>query len=418
MKVDPVISTTLTTLGYSSAMKYAFTLVKDNQQETLEIQKELALIEAPTGREDRRGRRYRELLKEVGLSEIHTDHHGNVWARLEGTGQTGACIVLDAHLDSALPIGSVQGIAELRDGSLRCPGIADNARGLAANIAVLRALRKAGIRPVHDIIVSATVCEKGLGGMNGMKWLLKSLGKRFNVLAVVSIDGPGEGTYWTNATGNKDWRVSFTAEGGHAFSEAGKPSAIHAAVRAAAKLSELELPADPKVSLTVSMMKGGQTVHSIASSAEFIVNARSDDQKALDALGEKVVEICLEGAAEENRRCNCDSGVVMKTEELLSYPAGGQAEDSGIAQAAFATTLALGITPKPMPGGFTNTNRAIVHKIPSVTFGRCGQEYAIDTLDETYNPKDAYLCEQRSILMLMLLAGLSHVTEPVPVYFS
>ena len=46
-------------------------------------------------------------------------------------------------------------------------------------------------------------------------------------------------------------------------------------------------------------------------------------------------------------------------------------------------------------------------------FGRGGEEYGTHTLKEWFNPKGVYACEQKSILMLSVLAGLDGVIAPL-----
>ncbi|WP_300877988.1 hypothetical protein [uncultured Parasutterella sp.] len=48
-----------------------------------------------------------------------------------------------------------------------------------------------------------------------------------------------------------------------------------------------------------------------------------------------------------------------------------------------------------------------------MTLGRGGEEYGTHTLKEWFNPKGVYACEQKSILMLSVLAGLDGVIAPL-----
>ena len=57
------ICQTLKEVLENSQVKTALNVVKTNLPETIEIQKELVLIEAPTGHEETRSKRYKELLK-------------------------------------------------------------------------------------------------------------------------------------------------------------------------------------------------------------------------------------------------------------------------------------------------------------------------------------------------------------------
>ena len=64
----------------------ALTLVKEHLPEMIELQKELALIEAPSFHEKKKAERYAELLKEAGLEDVSIDDHFNVIGRISGVG--------------------------------------------------------------------------------------------------------------------------------------------------------------------------------------------------------------------------------------------------------------------------------------------------------------------------------------------
>ncbi|MCF0253255.1 MAG: M20/M25/M40 family metallo-hydrolase, partial [Duodenibacillus sp.] len=159
--------------------------VRGRIAETTEAQKELALIEAPTGHERARAERYRDMLAAAGLEDAAMDERFNVRGRIRGRGATGKCVLLEGHLDTVFRFGDVKGIRVDEAGRIHCPGICDDTRALAANLAVVRAIRAAGLAPWHDIVVAGTVREEGLGGMQGMRWLLDGLQRECEVLASI-----------------------------------------------------------------------------------------------------------------------------------------------------------------------------------------------------------------------------------------
>ncbi|MCI5851224.1 MAG: M20/M25/M40 family metallo-hydrolase [Sutterellaceae bacterium] len=407
---DPDLLETFQAVKADPAIGKALSLVRDRLPETISVQKELALIEAPTGHEEKKGARYAELLREAGLEGVETDPHGSVFGFLKGTGNTGKSVLIEGHLDTVFSFGDVKGVTEDSEGRLHCPGICDDTRALAANLAVLRAMKQCGIRPFHDIIFAATVQEEGLGGMNGMKWLLEELdGKRTKILATISIDGGTAGTFYANATGMADYRISFDGPGGHAWTAFGIPSAVQAAARAAALAADIELPKDPKTILTVSLIKGGQAVHAIAEHAEFMVNTRSNSAEALEKVNEELLQACRKGAELENQRWGKPGVIQVSWEKLLDIPAGSQPESSRIVQAAKVASKLAGAEPVLKKGGCTNGNISIGRGIPAVTLSRGGEEFGQHTLSEWFNPKGVWVCEQRSILILAALAGIPGV---------
>lgn len=407
------IKKTLEEITKNPKVKIALRAVKDNLPNTIEVQKDLVMIESPTCHEENRSERYKELLTAVGLKAVSSDEHHNVWGWIPGTEGRGNCVILEGHLDTVFSFGDVKEIVVDEEGKIHCPGICDDTRALAANLAVAKALVDAKIKPFYDIVIAGTVREEGLGGMCGMKWLLEEISKTHKVTAAISIDGPTAVDFYANATGMVDWDVTFTSPGGHAWTANKTPSAIHAAARAVAMIAELDLPEDPKTTVTVSLISGGQAIHGIAQKANFKINARSNSQNQLDKLNEEMIRIFNLACELENAKYDNDKKVSVVFEKILDVPAGNQPDDEPIIQAVKAVTKAVGLEANFKKGGCTNANMPIAVGIPAVTLGRGGREFGTHTLAEWFDPTDVYLCEQKSILMLMLLAGLSGTTEPL-----
>lgn len=380
----------------------------------VEDQKELVLIEAPTGNEARRAIRYAEMLEEAGLEDVKVTSENNVYGYLRGSGNTGSCVLLEGHLDTVFSFGDVKDVQTDEEGRIHCPGICDDTRALAANLNVLRALKAAGICPVHDIVFAGTVAEEGLGGMRGMAALLDTLAKEKKILGTISVDGPTATHFYANATGMTDWNVIYEGPGGHAWLKYGTPSALHAASRAVAKCADLELPAEPKTTQTVSLIEGGQAIHGIAQKASFKVNARSNSALEMEKLNGKLIKIFEQAAEEENRRWHSLGAIQVRIEKILDVPAGSQPRKAPIIQLTEAATRGIGLEPLFKPGGCTNANMAIDRKIPAVTVGRGGNEFGTHTLDEWFDPKGVEACEKKSVLMLLAMAGVTGGTMPFP----
>ena len=146
----------------------------------------------------------------------------------------------------------------------------------------------------------------------------------------------------------------------------------------------------------------------------FQMNLSDRNVEALmEKLNEQMIAAFEMGAKLENDRWGKPNVIKVRYEKLLSIPAGHQDDDCRMIQAAKVVTEAVGITPAFMPGGSTNANMAISKGIPAVCFGRGGEEYGQHTLDEWFNPKGVEACEQKSILMLLALAGLDHRIKPL-----
>ena len=410
---SPKIVEAVETVKTSPSVQRAFDYVKDHLEETIRDQKELVLIEAPTGHEKAKAERYLSMLREAGLDDIYMDEHFNVIGKLHGTGNTGCSVLLEGHLDTVFSFGDVKGIETDAEGRIHCPGICDDTRAIAANLAVLRAFKAANLRPVHDIYFCGTVSEEGRGCMKGLAWTLDQLKDKTNLLATISIDGATAEIFYANATGMIDLEVTIEGPGGLGWTACERFSAIHTAGLAFAEIALMVPPKDPKTTLTVSLIEGGQAIHAIAQKAVFKINARSNSQAALNEIEEQIYHAIRRGVEIEQKKEGGEGELSLSIEKTLDVPAGSQPDDAAIIQLAKLATQAVGRNYKFLPGGYTNTNMSIERGIPAVTLGRGGEEYGTHTLKEWFNPKGVYACEQKSILMLSVLAGLDGVIAPL-----
>ena len=398
--VNDKIRSTFAALMEIPEVKQGLVFLEADQPHAIAEQKELVVIEAPTFAEEKRAQRYAAFFRTLGLSDVHIDKHGNVLGTRRGKGN-GPKVLLEAHLDTVFPFGTNVTPIE-KDGKIYAPGICDDTRGLAANLSVIRTLQASGIETQGDIIFAGTVCEEGMGGMQGMKTLLQD---NPDIAATISIDGSGCDTIIYEGTGIRNFEVTYTGPGGHAYGAFGTPSPLHAAARAITKLSDIRPPKLPKTTFTASLIEGGHAIHAIAQKATFKINMRSDDPDELDKLQAQALAIFEQGASEENERWESNA-VTVEYKMILDVPAGAQPADCDMVQAAWQATECLGIAPRLSPGGCTNTNMPISMGIPAVTLGRGGKEGGVHSLEEWFDPEGTYRCPQRSFLLLLALSGV------------
>ncbi|MBI3484837.1 MAG: M20/M25/M40 family metallo-hydrolase, partial [Acidobacteria bacterium] len=162
---------------------------------------------APPFQETLRGVLLKKMLEDTGL-KCHTDEAGNVVceragtrgrrparggglpAKESGAGTAGReakdVVLISAHLDTVFPPGTDVRVRKER-GRLLAPGISDNSSGLAALLAVARALHEAKVRTQATIVLTANVGEEGEGNLRGMRKLVETYGGRLR--AVIAIDG-------------------------------------------------------------------------------------------------------------------------------------------------------------------------------------------------------------------------------------
>lgn len=382
-------------------------ILKDIHEQTVMEQRMITEIPAPPFLEKERAAYYFKKLQEIGLEDVREDNEGNVYGRYKGNGN-GPTLFISAHLDTVFPQGTDVTVKEI-DGRLYAPGIADDGRGLAEVLSVARIIKSCGIQTVGDIIFGGDVGEEGLGDLRGMKAFFK---ENSHIDGFISIDGSKAGTISYLATGSRRYEVTFKGPGGHSFGAFGLPSAIHALGRAIAKIADLAVPAEPKTTYTVGKIHGGTSVNAIAGQASMLIDMRSNDNLALKQLEDAVIACVNAAIGEENSRWNSDK-ITVDLKLVGDRPAGQQDPDSIMVQAAWCATKAVGNQPDLGPAGSTDANLPISIGVPALTLGRGGSSGGVHTLDEWFDPKDAYIGPQILFLTMLSLVGFDGITEPL-----
>lgn len=398
---------TLALLGHAKVGK-ALEDIKADDARALDEQKRITEIPAPPFKEKVRAEYYMKRLQELGLKEASIDREGNVIALRKGTAGGRPKLVVSAHLDTVFPEGVDVTVKE-KDGLINAPGIGDDSRGLAALLALVKAMNENGIATVGDLLIVGTVGEEELGNLRGVKALFRDHG---DIDGFISIDGLGISRAVNQSTGSHRYEMTFKGPGGHSFQEFGLPSAIHAMGRAIAKISELQPPADPKTTFTVGTVSGGTSVNAIAAEARMAVDMRSNSTEELLKLEEKLLGLVKQAVVEENARWNTDK-MTVEIKLIGDRPAGIVEMDSPIVQATqravFAITRGKRAT---FAGASTDSNIAMSLGIPAVTIGGGGEGGNWHSRNEWYKPVDAWMGPQNALLTVLMLAGLDGVTNP------
>jgi tripeptide aminopeptidase len=402
------VQTVFKTLIDTKVVKRALDFLEQDNENTVTEQIELTAIPAPTFDEHVRGQFFQKRFNELGLQNVRVDEHGNIFGYRPGCGE-GPKLVVSAHLDTVFPEGTdVE--AKVRDGVIYAPGIADDGRGLAALLTLVRAVNSSNFQTVGDIVFVATVGEEGLGDLRGVKGLFVD---NDDIDGFISIEPgtPNEITYL--ATGSRRYRVTYTGPGGHSFGNFGIPSAIHALGRAIAMISELQVSENPKTTFNVGTITGGTSVNTIAASASMVLDMRSTSQEELEKLEEQVLGLLHQAAEDENLRWGKSETIKVELELVGDRPAGSQSAEAVIVQAAMASASVLGFEPELNNPSSTDSNVPIGLGIPAVTLGGGGNYGGCHTLQEFFDPKDAHFGVQKILLTILGLVGVQDVTEPL-----
>jgi tripeptide aminopeptidase len=382
-----------------SAVKAALEAAKRNEPKTIEQEIRICEIPAPPFQETARGRELQRLFTGLGLKDVRMDKAGNVIGVRPGTSPH-PNLVFSAHLDTVFPEGT--DVHVTREGSvLKGPGIGDDCRGLAVMLSTIQALNEARVETPGTITFVADVGEEGLGDLRGVKNLFyESL--KGEIDKFVSVDGTGLGI--TNiGVGSMRYRVTFKGPGGHSYGAFGMANPIHAMGRAIAKISDFEVPTNPKTTFNVGRVGGGTSINAIPFEAWMEVDMRSADVASLNTLDKKFNAAVRAAVDEENRRWN-DRGKISVSPELVGVrPAGQTLPDSPIVKTALAVSHALGIE-EALHEGSTDSNVPMNMNIPAITISGGGKGTGAHALGETFDTAGSWQGTQRALLLAIALA--------------
>ncbi|HEY3836445.1 MAG TPA: M20/M25/M40 family metallo-hydrolase [Bryobacteraceae bacterium] len=358
----------------------------------------IAEIPAPTFHEGDKARHMAGEFRRIGLKNVEIDHQGNVLGWREG--QVQDTFVLAAHLDIAFAPG-VDTKVRKEGGRWHGPGLADDSRGLADLLTIAQAMNDAGIKTHLTMLFVANVGEEGNGDLNGVRYLFKESPYRDRLKAFISIDGIGSTRIVNQGTGVKRYQVTIHGPGGHSYGNFGRPSAIHAAGRIIDHMADMEVPSSPKTTFNVGRISGGTSVNAIAENCWFEVDLRSEDPGALDKIEMKFLQAVRVGIEEENKaRAASQTSVKAETKLIGNRPAGTTPESSPLVQAAESAITTLG-QKAALSISSTDANLPISLGIPAITLGGGGSGGNAHSLNEYYEPAEAWKGPQVVLLTIL-----------------
>ena len=381
------------------ADRAALDAVKGDEPQVIRDQIRLCEIPAPPFHEAARAQAMKAAFEQAGLANVRFDRIGNVLGNRPGVAGK-PHIVVAAHLDTVFPEGT--DVHVTRTGSrLKGPGIGDDCRGLAVLLSIARALARLRVQLRGSITFVADVGEEGLGDLRGIRELFGATLKGA-VDEFISIDGAG--LFLTTAgVGSHRYRVTFSGPGGHSYAAFGTPNPIHAMGRVIARISQLQVPGQPKTTFSVGRVSGGTSINAIASECWMEVDLRSASTAELAALTAKFDETIEAGVREENARWTSGERVTAKKERVGDRPAGRTPDDSIIVKTARRAARALGLS-VPENESSTDANVPMQLKIPAVTIGAGGSGAGQHTGLETFDTTDAWRGTQYALLLTIALA--------------
>jgi acetylornithine deacetylase/succinyl-diaminopimelate desuccinylase-like protein len=371
-----------------------------------EEQIRITAIPAPPFQEAARGAYLARLLSEAGLA-VKTDDVGNVIARRPGR-RDDSLVMIAAHLDTVFPADT--DVHARHEGErIFAPGISDNGTGLAALVAIARAMRDAHLQTESAILFVADVGEEGEGNLRGMRKLVETYGSQLRY--VIALDGSTT-DYVSNAgLASRRVEIALSGPGGHSWSDFGAPNPIHALARGVARFVKTSVPESPRTSYNVGSIEGGTSVNSIPARAAIKVDLRSESEVELGRLETALRRDIQAGLDEEmataRRRGFYSASALSVDFSVLGVRPGGELPDhSPLLAAVRAADQYLGNRSR-LERSSTDANIPLAAGVDAIAIGAGGMSGNAHSIGEWYDPTGRELGLRRVLLTLLGVAGVA-----------
>jgi tripeptide aminopeptidase len=368
-----------------------------------EIHLQLCRVPAPTFLEQQRAEWMAGQLRTIGW-HVGIDRAGNVLATLH-TEPAGSLVALTAHLDTVIAPRIREDISIDLEGDFRGPGVSDNGAGLAALLAVAKAVKSSTDSGIWSrLLLVANVGEEGEGNLSGIRHLCSQPEIIQRIAAFLVLDGAATDHITTHALGSRRFEIQFAGAGGHSWSDFGIANPVHALSRALSLFVD-ERPIDPRstprVSVNVGLIEGGASINAIPASARAKIDIRSESNEKIEQLVAFLQNAVARAEEVENSRA-VGAKVTAKVREIGSRPAARLPNDAPIVARIRSVDAHLGIRSR-LDCASTDANIPLSMGIPAVCIGAGGQGGGAHTAAEWYRSDGRDLGLKRVLLTLALL---------------
>ena len=231
-----------------------------NKADMYKTLKELAIIPAPSGHEEKRAEYCLEFLKSVGGKDAYIDSALNVILPINIEGKD-SVTVIGAHTDIVFGY-EVPLNYEEKDGKIFCPGIGDDTASAVVLMYTAKYFLENNIKPQNGLIIVLDSCEEGMGNLKGIRQLMQDFGGRIKEFVTYDSDFY---SIANECVGSHRYKVTVKTEGGHSFGKFGNKNAIAELSKIIGRMYELEVPKREGATTTynVGTIDGGTSVNII-----------------------------------------------------------------------------------------------------------------------------------------------------------
>ncbi|HXM12035.1 MAG TPA: M20/M25/M40 family metallo-hydrolase [Terriglobales bacterium] len=403
----PPVQQVVARLAGSPEVRAAFERFRSQESQFALWQMEATRVAAPPFGETARGAWLADRFHELGLNDVQMDEVGNVFGVRPGYGTL--FVALSAHIDTVFPAATPLSIRQ-QGSRLFGPGVSDNGAGIAAMLAVASVLRSTRISHALPFVFIGNVGEEGEGDLRGMRHVFATPRWRDAIAYSVVVDGAGADTVVAEALGSRRFEVIVRGPGGHSWSDFGAPNPIIVLSRAIEIFSRTQVPASPKTTFNVGVIRGGTSVNSIPESASMRVDLRSTSMSEIDRL-ERALRVALDHAVASENQAAAQQGTrrphVVQSEvvEIGNRPAGELAPNARLLKVIRAVDAQLGNAAQVQRAS-TDANIPLSLGREAIAIGGGGSGGGAHTLQEWFDCNGRELGLRRILLTMLALSGV------------
>jgi tripeptide aminopeptidase len=402
LKAGPPDVASIAELAQSSGVRECLQWVVREKQWINEQHLQVCRVAAPTFLEGKRADWMITQFRALGY-DARIDRAGNVVAQFEANAR-GPFIALTAHLDTVLAPRTPEDIKVQPDGTLKGPGVSDNGAGLAALLAIARALKSnSRMDNANSILFVANVGEEGEGNLSGMRYLCRQSSLASKIRAFIVLDGPTTDHITCQALASRRFEITFSGPGGHSWSDFGIGNPVHALSRAVSLFVDdpLARAATPRSSFNFGTIEGGSSINSIPTEARSKVDIRSENAARIDEMVELLTNCIDRSLQAENDRAS-GGRVSARFKEVGSRPGGRLPDGASILRAIRAVDAHLGLK-SHLDCASTDANIPLSLGLPAISIGAGGQGGGAHTPNEWFHPDGRETGLKRILLTLFSL---------------
>ena len=395
-------------LAASPEVRSAFNWFRANEPQLFHWQMEMARIPAPPFGESARGAWLAERFREVGLDDVRIDDVGNVVGTHPGFGRR--YVSLSAHIDTVFPANTPLNIRQ-QGSRMYGPGVSDNGAGVVAMLGIAALLRSVRIRHAMPFVFIGNVGEEGEGDLRGMRHIFSTPRWKDSIAYSLVLDGAGADTIVAEALGSRRFEVIARGPGGHSWSDFGAPNPIVILAKAIDTFTSTTVPATPKTTFNIGVIRGGTSVNSIPESASMKVDIRSTSMTEMErleqslrqalarAVDEETMAAEMRSSAQKRPSVNCEVVVIG------NRPAGELHPGARILPVVRAVDAQLGNAAQVQRAS-TDANVPLSMGREAVAIGGGGSGGGAHTLQEWFDSNGRELGLKRILLTMLTLAGV------------